>query len=98
VAERRDGVPTSGRIRERITTQLATAAQTGIALLPICRHVEGDFIAYCRLIVGCSSLDEPEIAFGRGTLRLLPSTGDRFDVVEMASDVADGFVSIGRRS
>jgi RimJ/RimL family protein N-acetyltransferase len=50
-------------IRERIATQLAATAQTGLALLPICRRLEGDFIGYCGLIVGRSTIDEPEIAY-----------------------------------
>jgi RimJ/RimL family protein N-acetyltransferase len=63
VTERGNGAPSLETIQERIATQLAAAAQTGIALLPICRHLEGDFIGYCGLIVGHSSLDEPEIAY-----------------------------------
>jgi RimJ/RimL family protein N-acetyltransferase len=63
VAERGNGTPSAATIQERIATQLAAAAQTGIALLPICRRLEGDFIGYCGLIVGRSSLDEPEIAY-----------------------------------
>ena len=50
-------------IRERIATQLAATSQTGIALLPIWRRLEGDFIGYCGLIVGRSSINEPEIAY-----------------------------------
>jgi RimJ/RimL family protein N-acetyltransferase len=50
-------------VTERIETQVAATARTGIALLPICRRLEGDFIGYCGLIVGRCSLDEPEIAY-----------------------------------
>jgi RimJ/RimL family protein N-acetyltransferase len=63
VTERGNGVPSVAGIRERIATQLAATAQTGLALLPICRRLEGDFIGYCGLIVGRSSIDEPEIAY-----------------------------------
>ena len=56
-------MPTVENIRERIAVQLAATALTGIALLPIERRVEGDFIGYCGLIVGLSSVDEPEIAY-----------------------------------
>jgi RimJ/RimL family protein N-acetyltransferase len=63
IAERGNGVPSVAAIRKRITTQLAATAQTGIASLPICRRREGDFIGYCGLVVGRSSIDEPEIAY-----------------------------------
>ncbi|MFZ0119669.1 MAG: hypothetical protein WAN20_03925 [Pseudonocardiaceae bacterium] len=43
-AERGDGVPTAEHIRESIATQLATAAQTEIALLSIRRRDVGAFI------------------------------------------------------
>jgi RimJ/RimL family protein N-acetyltransferase len=63
VTERGNGVPNVATIQERIATQLATTAQTGIALLTVWRRLEGDFIGYCGLTVGRSSLDEPEIAY-----------------------------------
>jgi RimJ/RimL family protein N-acetyltransferase len=63
VAERDDVMPTVEKIRARIATQLAVTALTGIALLPIYRRVEGDFIGYCGLTVGRASVDEPEIAY-----------------------------------
>ena len=63
VTDRGNGAPSVATIQERIATQLAETAKTGIALLPICRRLEGDFIGYCGLIVGRSCLDEPEIAY-----------------------------------
>src|SRR5437868_13879717 len=38
-------------------------AVTGLAVLPIRRRDEGDFIGYCGLIVGRSTAEEPEIAY-----------------------------------
>jgi hypothetical protein len=61
--ERGDGMPTVENIRGRIATQLAATAQTGIALLPVRRRIEGDFIGYCGLIVGRATVEEPEIAY-----------------------------------
>jgi RimJ/RimL family protein N-acetyltransferase len=61
--ERGDLMPTAKNIRARITTQLAAREQTGLALLPIFRRDEGNFIGYCGLIVGNASVDEPEIAY-----------------------------------
>lgn len=63
VAERGDGAPTIDTARERIAKHLAATAETGIALLPIQRRVDGDFIGYCGLIIGRATLEEPEIAY-----------------------------------
>lgn len=62
-AERGDGTPTIEHVRELIARQLATTEQTGLALLAIRRRDVGDFIGYCGLIVGRSTVEEPEIAF-----------------------------------
>jgi RimJ/RimL family protein N-acetyltransferase len=59
-AERGTGTPALEHVRSLITRQLAAAETTGIALLPIRRRGEGDFIGYCGLTVGRSTLDEPE--------------------------------------
>ncbi|MGA8207902.1 MAG: GNAT family N-acetyltransferase [Candidatus Dormiibacterota bacterium] len=63
ITERGNGDPSVANIRERIATQLAATARTGLALLPICRRLEGDFIGYCGLFVRRTSIDEPEIAY-----------------------------------
>jgi RimJ/RimL family protein N-acetyltransferase len=63
VAERGDEKPSVETARERIATQLAATQRTGLALLPIWRRVEGDFIGYCGLTVGRSNSAEPEIAY-----------------------------------
>jgi len=62
-AERGNGTPTVERARDIIANQLASTAATGIALLPIRRRDEGDFIGYCGLIIGRSTVVEPEIAY-----------------------------------
>ncbi|GAA3919435.1 GNAT family N-acetyltransferase [Streptomyces gulbargensis] len=51
------------RIRSAIGELLAATRTTGIALLPVQRRDEGDFIGYCGLITGRSTLEEPEIAY-----------------------------------
>lgn len=55
--------PTVERARQVIAELCAGTAATGIALLPIRRREEGDFIGYCGLIVGRASVEEPEIAY-----------------------------------
>ncbi|MEV6012531.1 GNAT family N-acetyltransferase [Streptomyces sp. NPDC051976] len=63
LAERGKGTPTVEYARTGIEELLAATQETGIALLPIQRREEGDFIGYCGLIIGRSSLEEPEIAY-----------------------------------
>ena len=91
VAERGDGVPTVENIRGRIATQLAATAQTGIALLPIRRRIEGDFIGYCGLTVGRASAEEPEIAY-----ELFRRVHGQGYATEAARAVLDAAVGTGR--
>lgn len=92
VAERGDGVPTVRNIQERVSSQLASTERTGIALLPIRRRDEGDFIGYCGLIVGRATLDEPEIAF-----ELFRRAHGSGYATEAASAVLDAEVATGRK-
>jgi len=62
-AERGDGTPAVDEMRELIARALVLADEWGFATLPIRRRDAGDFIGYCGLIVGRSTVDEPEIAF-----------------------------------
>lgn len=91
VAERGDGMPTTEDIQERIATQLAATAQTGIALLTIRRRLEGDFIGYCGLIVGRATVDEPEIAY-----ELFRRVHGRGYATEAAHAVLDAAIATGR--
>ncbi|MCB5163952.1 GNAT family N-acetyltransferase [Streptomyces bambusae] len=63
LAERGKGKPPVERIRAAIAGFLTATEETGIALLPIQRREEGDFIGYCGLIIGRTTLEEPEIAY-----------------------------------
>jgi RimJ/RimL family protein N-acetyltransferase len=65
LSERGNGTPTVERTRASIAELLTATATTGIALLPIQRRDEGDFIGYCGLIIGRSTVEEPEIAYER---------------------------------
>lgn len=91
VAERGEETPTVEGIRERIATQLVATAQTGIALLPIRRRVEGDFIGYCGLIVGRATADEPEIAY-----ELVRRVHGRGYATEAGRAVLDAAIATGR--
>lgn len=89
--ERGDEMPTVENIRQRIATQLAATARTGIALLPICRRLEGDFIGYCGLIAGHTTVDEPEIAY-----ELFSHARGRGYATEAARAVIDAAIATGR--
>jgi RimJ/RimL family protein N-acetyltransferase len=91
VTERGNGASSVTTIQERIATLLAATAQTGIALLPICRRHEGDFIGYCGLVVGRSTLDEPEIAY-----ELFQRAHGRGYATEAARAVLDAAIATGR--
>lgn len=92
VAERDDGVLTVEAARERIASLLAASAETGIALLPICRRVEGDFIGYCGLIIGRATLEEPEIAY-----ELFRRVHGHGYATEAARAVLDAAIATGRK-
>jgi RimJ/RimL family protein N-acetyltransferase len=92
LSERDNGTPTVEHARTLIAKQLAATAATGIALLPIRRRDEGDFIGYCGLIVGRSTADEPEIAY-----ELLQRAHGRGYATEAASAVLDAAITTGRR-
>jgi RimJ/RimL family protein N-acetyltransferase len=64
VSEHEEGTTrTLAEAEERLADQNGTAHEVGIGLLAIRRRVEGDPIGYCGLIIGRSTLDEPEIAY-----------------------------------
>ncbi|SDR76185.1 Protein N-acetyltransferase, RimJ/RimL family [Actinopolymorpha singaporensis] len=90
-AERGGGTPTIEDVRQIITRQLATTEQTGLALLPIRRRDVGDFIGYCGLIVGRSTVDEPEIAY-----ELYKRVHGNGYATEAARAVLDAAISTGR--
>lgn len=92
LSERGKGTPAVERIRTFITELLAATATTGIALLPIQRRAEGDFIGYCGLIIGRSTLEEPEIAY-----ELFQRVHGHGYATEAASAVLDAAIATGRK-
>jgi RimJ/RimL family protein N-acetyltransferase len=91
-SERGNGTPTAEHTRALIAKQLAATATTGIALLPIRRRDEGDFIGYCGLIVGRSTVEEPEIAY-----ELLRRAHGHGYATEAAGAVLDAAIATGRK-
>ncbi|MFD7341456.1 GNAT family N-acetyltransferase [Streptomyces violascens] len=92
LSERGKGTPTVEHIRSSIAELIAATATTGIALLPIQRRVEGDFIGYCGLIIGRSTLEEPEIAY-----ELFQHAHGRGYATEAAGAVIGAAVATGRK-
>ncbi|MFC8595175.1 GNAT family N-acetyltransferase [Streptomyces atroolivaceus] len=92
LSERGKGTPAVERIRTSVAELLTATATTGIALLPIQRRDEGDFIGYCGLIIGRSTLEEPEIAY-----ELFQRAHGRGYATEAARAVLDAAVATGRK-
>lgn len=92
VSERGGDTPSLDDARSKIVAVRRAAADNGIALLTIRRRDEGDFIGYCGLIIGRSTLEEPEIAY-----ELLQRAHGHGYATEAASAVLDAAVATGRR-
>lgn len=92
IGERGAATPTLGAARSKIISSRAASADNGIATLPIRRRAEGDFIGYCGLITGRSTLEEPEIAY-----ELLRSAHGNGYATEAASAVLAAAIATGRR-
>ena len=91
VSERGSRTTTVERCREAIASALAGTAATGLAVLPVRRREEGDFIGYCGLIVGRSTAGEPEIAY-----ELLRRAHGRGYATEAARAVLGAAIATGR--
>ncbi|RCG15733.1 N-acetyltransferase [Streptomyces diacarni] len=92
LCERDSGTFTVEHVRESLAEMLTATATTGIALLPILRRDEGDFIGYCGLIIGRSTVEEPEIAY-----ELFRRVHGNGYATEAAGAVLDAAVATGRR-
>lgn len=57
----RNGRPTLQDVRDSIPRQLESLHSTGIG--PLTVRLDGEFIGWCGLVVGHSTLEEPEIAY-----------------------------------
>ena len=90
-AERGGGTPSIEDTRQLIADMLAATSRTGTALLPVRRREAGDLIGYCGLIVGRSTLDEPEIAY-----ELFRHAHGRGYATEAAAAVIDAAAATGR--
>ncbi|WP_329376940.1 GNAT family N-acetyltransferase [Streptomyces sp. NBC_01351] len=92
LSERGKGTPEIENIRTSIAELLTATESTGIALLPIQRRDEGDFIGYCGLIIGRTTLEEPEIAY-----ELFQRVHGRGYATEAAAAVLEAAIATGRK-
>ncbi|KOX24695.1 MULTISPECIES: GNAT family N-acetyltransferase [unclassified Streptomyces] len=92
LSERGNGTPPVERVRAAVAELLAATERTGIALLPVRRRDEGDFIGYCGLIIGRTTLEEPEIAY-----ELFQRAHGHGYATEAACAVLDAAVATGRK-
>ncbi|MER5280212.1 GNAT family N-acetyltransferase [Streptomyces sp. NPDC002809] len=90
-SERGKGTDTLDRTRTLIAKLITATETTGIALLPVQRRDEGDFIGYCGVIIGRSALEEPEIAY-----ELFQRAHGRGYATEAARAVLDAIAATGR--
>ena len=90
-AERGTGEITPEQAQATITRQMTAPALTGIGLLTLRRRDEGDFIGYCGLIIGRTSLEEPEIAY-----ELFKRAHGHGYATEAAHAVIDAAIATGR--
>ncbi|WP_042403995.1 GNAT family N-acetyltransferase [Streptacidiphilus carbonis] len=88
----RPGVATVAEARANIAAQLLATAKNGLALLSIRRRDEGDLIGYCGLVVGRSTVDEPEIAY-----ELFPRVHGHGYATEAAAAVLAAATATGRK-
>jgi RimJ/RimL family protein N-acetyltransferase len=84
--------PTLDTARDKVISFRDRALVSGISLLTIRRQHEGDFIGYCGLIIGRSTLEEPEIAY-----ELFRSVHGNGYATEAASAVLGAAIATGRR-
>ncbi|WP_240548092.1 GNAT family N-acetyltransferase [Paenibacillus lignilyticus] len=91
VGERGIDIPTLDDARNQIFDARKRALEQGISLLTIRRRDEGDFIGYCGLVIGRSTLEEPEIAF-----ELFRNSHRQGYATEAASVIMDCAIATGR--
>lgn len=92
IGERGVDIPAVDSVRNRLIEMRKKADENGISLLTIRRRDEGDFIGYCGLIIGRSTLEEPEIAY-----ELFRGAHGKGYATEAASVVLDAAIATGRQ-
>jgi RimJ/RimL family protein N-acetyltransferase len=92
VVERGVAKPTLEAALQNVISLRERALESGISLLTIRRKEEGDIIGYCGLIIGRSTIEEPEIAY-----ELFQRVHGNGYATEAASAVIEAAAATGRR-
>ncbi|WHZ02910.1 GNAT family N-acetyltransferase [Neobacillus sp. YX16] len=92
VGERGVAKPTIEAALKNVISLRERALESGISLLTIRRKDEGDIIGYCGLIIGRSTIEEPEIAY-----ELFQRVHGNGYATEAASAIIEAAVATGRR-
>ena len=92
IGERGVEMPTVESVRNDLIEKRKIAVENGISLLTIRRRDEGDFIGYCGLIIGRSTLEEPEIAY-----ELFQRAHRKGYATEAASAVLEAAIATGAK-
>ncbi|WP_225752743.1 GNAT family N-acetyltransferase [Actinotalea sp. Marseille-Q4924] len=82
---------TTGDALEKIATMRETIASLGIGVLAVRRRTDAEPLGYCGLVVGRSTVAEPEVAY-----ELLPWAHGRGYATEAARAVVDAAFATGR--
>ena len=85
------GTVTVDDARERVATMTRTMTDLGIGALVLRRRDDGVALGYCALIVGRSSVDEPEVAY-----ELLPWAHGQGYATEAARALVGAAFATGR--
>ena len=82
---------TPAEARQRIAVMADRMAASGIGALVLRTRTDGEALGYCALIIGRSTLEEPELAY-----ELLPSAHGRGYATEASRALLDAAFATGR--
>lgn len=92
VGERSVEMPALEKSRTHVLQLREKTIESGIRTLTIRRKVEGDWIGYCGLIIGRSTLEEPKIAY-----ELFQKLHGNGYATEAASAIVEAAAATGRK-
>ncbi|MFF2755807.1 GNAT family N-acetyltransferase [Psychrobacillus sp. NPDC058041] len=92
IGERGIAKPSYEKVQKKILSLRESSLENGISLLTVRRKDEEDFIGYCGLIIGRSTLEEPEIAY-----ELFQRTHGNGYATEASSAIMEAAIATNRR-
>jgi len=85
-------VPTLGEATDRLAGIVERDRRSGLALLTVRRRQERDFVGYCGVVAGRSTLEEPELVF-----ELFPEARQHGYATEAATAIVGEVARTGRQ-